>query len=580
MHTRLMPRSLLKPVLRGLFAAVVLTTACAPAPSATPAKPAATTAPAAPAATSAPAAAAKPAESKPAEAKPAADAKPVAATTAPAAKKAGGTLRVPIQTDPFPVNPITSNELSSLLVRQSVFSQLTRVGSGTGTPEPDLATKWEASADGLTWTFTLRDNVVWHDGKPFSSADVKFTFDQIADQKNNSVERSNFADVTSVEAPTPNTVVFKLKSPLASLPVIAAVGIVPKHILEGQDIPKAADFNTKMPIGTGPYKVKNIVPGSQVELVAHEQYFRGRPNFDTVIFKIVPDVNTRVAQLKAGELDYVGIEPVNLSAVQNEKNLKVDTIVSPEINLLNINHQNPLFTDKRVNQALEYALDRKGILENVAMGKGTLAPGPLPSALKYWYDTSITARPYDVEKAKSLLAEAGWTPGPDGVLQKDGKKFSFTIMLDKGSAVRDQLAVLAQQYWKRVGMEVAIESVERSVYGDRLRSHEFEATVTNRPSSWDPDNQRRFYLCSAGSNFGLYCNQQADELLKKGVAEMDPAKRKEIYNQYQKVVFDDPVFVPLYYPDEIRVMVTKLEGLPELPSRDQFQHINEWYFSQ
>jgi peptide/nickel transport system substrate-binding protein len=194
-----------------------------------------------------------------------------AATTAPAAAAAvkaatGGTLRLPISIDPLPLNAVISNELSSLLVRRVVFSYLTRVDPATKQPVPDLATKWDVSPDGLTWTFTLRDDVKWHDGQPFSADDVKFTFDQILDPANSSVERSNYLDVTSVTALDKTTVKFQLKNALMSLPVItgATVGILPKHLLEGQPLREATDFNTKTPIGTGPFKIKSINPGSDV----------------------------------------------------------------------------------------------------------------------------------------------------------------------------------------------------------------------------------------------------------------------------------------------------------------------------
>jgi peptide/nickel transport system substrate-binding protein len=492
----------------------------------------------------------------------------------------GGTLRLPISIDPIPLNGVISNELSSLLVRRVLFSYLTRVDPATKQAVPDLATKWDVSADGLTWTFTLRNDVKWHDGQPFSADDVKFTFDQILDPANSSVERSNYLDVSEVVAVDPRMVRFQMKNPLMSLPIItgATVGILPKHLLQGKPLRDATEFNNVMPIGTGPFKMKSITSGSDVQLVANEAFYRGRPKLDAVIFKIVPDSNVVLAQLKSGELDFATVEAGDLAAVQNDPNLVLKEYPAPEWWYYVVNEKNSLFSDKRVRQALVYGLDRDAILKAAALNHGVSMTATIPSALSDWYDASLKPYPFDVAKAKSLLSDAGWMPGSDSVLQKAGQKFSFKISLDNTSAARKQMAVLAQQYWKTLGLDPTIDELSRTVWAQNMTNRTIDISVANTPSSWDPDTQRRFYLSNAGSNFGQYSNPDADKLLNAGVAETDTSKRKSIYVQYQQLVYDDVNAIAGYYPNELRITAKKLQGLPDLPIRDVMTYMDQWYF--
>jgi ABC-type transport system substrate-binding protein len=291
-----------------LLAGGGLLAACAPTPpqakpTEAPAKPAESAKPAAPAATPAPAApaAAGAATSAPAAAP--------AATTAPAvaAKPAatGGTWAMPISGEPV-FNPVVAAGSESNHVNSTIFNQLLRLDKDTLKPAPDLAEKWEVSPDGKTWTFNLRKDVKWHDGKPFSADDVKFTFDSILNPATNTRLRGDLAAISEVQVVDPATVKFQLKSSFAPLPIFMAytAGIVPKHALEGQDINTAAEFNKKSPIGTGPFKLKEYVTGSHTQLVANPDYFRGKPKLDSITFKVVPDPNAILAQLSTGELHY------------------------------------------------------------------------------------------------------------------------------------------------------------------------------------------------------------------------------------------------------------------------------------
>jgi len=248
------------------------------------------------------------------------------------------------------------------------------------------------------WTFHLRGDVKWHDGKPFTADDVKFTFDKILDPTTNTRLRSDLKPIQNVEVVDPGMVRFHLQEPYAPLLTFLAytTGIVPRHLLEGKDINTASDFNSRHPVGTGPFRILSYTSASEVVLEANSDYFLGRPYLDTVTLKIIPDVNVVVAQLNTGGLDFAMLEPFALAGVKGNPNFDIVTInqmtwwhISPNTTL-------PMFADKRVRQALTYALDRKAISKNVSGGSWPVMASPIPPFLGRWYDPSVQPYPYAV----------------------------------------------------------------------------------------------------------------------------------------------------------------------------------------
>ncbi|MGH2384769.1 MAG: ABC transporter substrate-binding protein, partial [Candidatus Limnocylindria bacterium] len=507
-------------------------------------------------------------------------------TAAPSATPVrGGTLLSPIFTEPFPLNTVLRRERAAITVMSVLFSQLTRIDPETKQAAPDLASGFEVSQDGLSWVFHLQENAKWHDGADFSADDVLYTFGEVANPDNASPIRSTFASVTGVEKIDPFTVQFTLEQPLMAFPVLLAVsqafGMMPKHILEGQDLLTADSFNNEMPIGTGPFKVREIVPGSHIEMVAHEDFYRGRPYLDGVIWKIVPDANVRVAQLRSGELHWDAVEAASLSAVENDPNLEVVEVGTTESNFFQLNYREPLFQDKRLRQALIHALDREAIMEATAGGRGQLMAGAIPPAVTFWHNDDLEPYPYDVDRAKALLAESGWQIGPDGIHVKDGQRLSFRCTFDNVGDFKRQISVLAQQYWRDAGIDAQIEEIDRSVYSEQVLGGTFVMTFTNRAGAqWDPDAQRIYYITDGGANFGKYSNPKVDELLLAGARETDVERRRAIYREYDEVLYEDAHVIHGYFPTESRVNNRSLKGMPDLPGRDAIFYMDTWYLEQ
>jgi len=488
----------------------------------------------------------------------------------------GGTLRMPINADPV-LNPILTMGIQSTTICKVLYSGLTRPDPVTLEPRPDLAKSWQVSQDGLAWTFTLRENVKWHDGKPFTAEDVKWTLETRATAKG--AWRGPRA-VKAVESVGPHVVRIHLSQPFAPLAVLMGFTqyIGPKHLLDGKEQAEFVEFNKKNPIGTGPFKIKEFVTGQHVTLAANPDYFLGPPYLDAFVFKVVPDVNVQVAQLKTGELDFALIEPQNIAAVKGAPGLKLD--VADYVNHYYIAFQikNPLFADPRVRLAMIYALDRQAIVDKVLLGYGTVATGTISPALGWAYNPNLKPLPFDPQKALALLAEAGWKPGSGGVLSKDGKPFKFTLSVDKGNPAREQAATIAQQFYKKLGMDVTLETMEWATFASkRWLAREYDAMYMWWITSPDPD-QLDYYGTGGPNNHTHYSNAEVDKVLLEAQQTTDRERRRQLYHRYQELQMGDPPLATLYYPKEIRAMNAKLV-VPQVGYRDALTHTEAWYYT-
>lgn len=532
-------------------------------------------APPAPAATSAPAA--QPAAGgAPAAAAPTAAAAPAAGTPKP-----GGTLKIPVTADVNPWPPI--GLIQNLMVNKSIFNGLVRYSATDWTPQPDLAEKWESSKDGLTWTFYLRKGVTWHDGKPFTGDDVKWSLEMYADEKVNSILRGNLSSITKIEVADPTTVKVTTKDPNAGL--IELLGyltfMLPKHLLEGQKFDPSTfpqDF-IKKPIGTGPFKFVENIPGDHVTVARNDNYHEGKAYLDSVIFKIVRDLNSHVAQVKTGELDMCFPTIAQLSSLQGSPNLNVIERGVPEFRFFGFNYKHPefgkWFSQVAVRQALATAINAKGIMEQVAQGHAQLSNGPIAPAFKSWYNKDAKIWDYNPEKAKKMLADLGFTAGSDGTLAKDGQKFSFTFNVDQGQPERQQTSLIIQQNLKDIGIDAKLEALEFNEFMRRERvSKEFAAVCFYYMMPTTP--ALNSYVMTGGStNEWGYSNPEVDKLMADGLKEFDDAKRHEIYKKAYGIIAEEQPMIFLYHPNELQAINKRVKGFAETHYRDAMLYLNK-----
>lgn len=521
-----------------------------------------------------------------------------AATAEPAAEEVpqGGTFTMAIQSD-VPFQPLYARGTNGVWPLRVVFSQLVRIDENA-VPSPDLAERWEHSEDGTEWTFYLNQDAVWHDGEPVTAEDVKFTFDNILDPEVGSFQIADLGGLEEVVVEDTHTVRFVLSEPNAWWPQQMAFNmyIIPKHILEGQPLDQATEFNTTNPIGSGPYRVQEVVLGSHVVVEAFEDHFRGRPNIDTLIFKVLPDINTQVAQLLTGELDYVTVPAQNLSAITNQPGIEVMILPQATTLMLNYNHDSPYLQDVRVREALIYGLDRQLIIDQVSGGVGILGEGPLSPAITGYFHEDLPIREYDPEHAIQLLNEAGWedTDG-DGILDNDidgsGTRVPLELRLisDQGDPGREQVTVIAQQYWEALGIRVNAEILERTVWASLLRARpgakeglgscDCDVYVSNRSYQENPDRMRSFWYTDSSTNVGNYSNPEIDALLDLGKETFDEEERVEIYREFQEMFVADAPWVLVYYDPE-KVGKNENLNMVDIFMRDALSWADEWYFTE
>ncbi len=497
-------------------------------------------------------------------------------SVAPVAGQRGGTIRFPVGSDPVP-NPITvPGGLASIFSNKLLFNSLIRYNSRTLNPEGDLAERWDFSSDGKELTFKLRSGVKWHDGQPFTAEDVKFTFDTMLDTKITARFRSNIRGVQEVQVVDPLTVKLRLANPLPSLPIQLGynVHMAPKHLLQGQDVNAPAEF-LKKPIGTGAFKLAEYTPGSTMTVERNEAYHFGAPLLDRITLRVVPDINSQLAQLRSGELDFMLMEPDQAASIQGVNNVVIQNAGQVNYYYIAYNNSRPIFSDKRVRQALTSAINREDIVKNILGGAGRVAYGPINPLLAWAYTDDVQKWPFSVEAAKKLLEDAGWRAGADGIRAKDGLRLSFELIVDKGNTSRESTAAIAQQSWKAIGVEAKINTMEFNASLARFNGGDYDSIVEWYITPPDADVSA-WYGTGGTSNLWKYSNPQVDELLNKARSELDQAKAGALYKDFLKIVAEDQPITFNYYPQEIRGLSARLQNVPTVGIRDAIVYANQW----
>ena len=443
---------------------------------------------------------------------------------------------------------------------------------------PRLAASWDISDDGKTYTFKLQPNAKWHDGQPVTSDDVAFTYQAVQNPPPGValLARTDYAGIDRIETPDPQTVRFVLKNVDASFLTKLQGGILPKHILEGKT--DWSEFNRR-PVGTGAYKLEKWDSGQQLIFAANPDYWMGKPAVETVIWRVVKDANALFTQLQNGEVDGSGVPIQNIPTVKQNAKLKVyDTLGAATY--IGFQFDNPLFKDVRVRQALAYGLDKGAVISQILKGQGRPATSLIqPSS--WAYNPNVMTYPFDPAKAKQLLAEAGWKPGSDGILAKDGKPFKFVILTNSELAERKDITVLARQQWRDLGVDVEPQYLDNATFiNDRVLKANFDAILLAGTVNLDPDYLRRNHASAsiqAGSNFLHWSDPQLDALLAQGIRTPRQADRKPIYDQAQQIIAEQAPAIYLYHPFATYAFRPDLQGVD--PSDvSLFWNIEKWRY--
>jgi len=432
---------------------------------------------------------------------------------------------------------------------------------------PDLASSWDILDGGLKIIFHLKKGVRWHDGKEFSAEDVAFTFLKLQDPNVKTPYASDFLKVKSFKAIDRYTIEVLYDEPFSPGLASWSMGIMPKHILEGQDL-NLNDFS-KHPIGTGPYKFKKWKRQEVIELVANEDYFEHAPFISRYISRVIPDQATLFLEVEAKGVDYTGLSPLQFSRQTDSAFFHkfYNKYRTPGFGYtyLGYNLKNKMFQDKKVRQALNYAVDKDEIIKINLLGLGQLTTGPfLPGSWAYSKDIPDVG--FNPQRAIELLREAGWQDfNHDGYLEKDGQVFEFTILTNQGNDLRVKTAELIQKYLKNIGIKAKIKVLEwSSLLSEFIDKRKFEAVLLGWALSRDPDCFDIWHSSKQREgefNFLSFENRKVDRLLEVARRTFDVNERAVCYREIQAILYDEQPCMFLFVPDSLEILSSRFKGV-------------------
>ncbi|MFL5759196.1 MAG: ABC transporter substrate-binding protein [Thermomicrobiales bacterium] len=477
--------------------------------------------------------------------------------------KTGGTLKVGLQADPTALDPYKQSLTAIWHVVEHIYNRLVDVNPDL-TIKPQLAESWDISDDGLTYTFHLRKGVKFHNGRELVASDVKYSFEHLVDPATASQSAATLDSMASIEAPDDYTAVMTLKKPdasmLANLTNVACI-IVPKEVVEENgDLSQVA-------VGTGPFKFVEYVPNTHIVLERNPDYWEeGLPYLDGMELIPVSDDTQRTNAITTGTVDFIEYAPLrDVDTLKSDDSLTLAGDSNTNIRFAGLNLSRKPFDDIRVRQAINKAIDRDAVLEPAVFGHGTAVDVVFPPT--YWAAMKTTIPAPDIEGAKALLKEAGMEKG-----------FKTTITTWSAYSFLSNAAVVVQAQLKQIGIDAELNPVEnatmiQSVYTDK----DYDIAVTGTSAYVDPNEiMLQNFQTGASGNFVNYSNPKVDDLITKGIAETDQAKRTEIYQQLQQMLLDDLPWVNLFVANQYEAMKTYVKGYTHIPTGSNITLKETW----
>ncbi len=483
--------------------------------------------------------------------------------------------------------PTLTSDQSSYEVGGLIYDGLVKTDKDLNLA-PAMAQSWTYSRDCLDLTFKLRRDIKWHDGYPFTAADVVFTYEAMINPKTPAPFKEGFLLVKSVDAPDPYTVRVHYDKPYARAVETWGTSILPKHLLQS-----FADAGTlrespqnSRPVGTGPYRFQEWKPGEKVVLVANPDYYEGRPYLSRIVYRVIPSQATIFLELKANGVDYVN----TLTGIQYARQTEYPAFrkayhkfryPASDYTFLGFNLKDPRFADRRVRQAFAHAINKQELIDGVRLGLAREAIGPIRPGT-WAYTDKVPRFDYDPEKAKALLAEAGWKDRDgDGVIEDPtGKPFTLTIRTNQGNDERKKIAEILQQRLKEIGIQADIQLIEWAAFiKEFVKPRRFEVVVLGLGTGTDPDQFVVWHSSQRGPdqmNRTGYDNPEVDRLLEAGRMSCSQNERVKYYHRIQEILAGDLPMIFLYYRDLLPVVASRVRGVTPSPSGIMY-NFNEWY---
>ncbi len=444
------------------------------------------------------------------------------------------------------------------------------------------AEHYSVEDEGRLLRFTLKKGILWEDGVELTADDVEFTWKLVVDPETASPYAEDFMKVKEFRKTGRYSFEVYYEKYFSGAIASWMSAILPKHILEGQNI-RQTPFSRR-PVGAGPYRLQAWEPGSLIVLRASPTYFEGSPHIKEVVYRIIPDNSTMFMEARAGELDVMNLTPQQyLRQTQGEpwdSEFHKYKYLSSMYVFLGFNIRHPFFQDVRVRKAVSHAIDRTGIVKGVLMGEGIPAFGPYKPG-SWAYHPSLSAITQDIDMAKAFLKEAGFadTDG-DGIIEKDGKPFKFTILTNQGNEQRILTAIVIQSQLKAVGIDVQVRTVEWAAFiKEFVNTGRFDAVILGWTITPDPDIYDVWHSSKAqggGLNFTQYINKEVDSLLEAGRDTANMQERKEFYHKVQEIFAEEQPYCFLFVPYSLPVVQARIRGIEPALAGIAY-NFNDWW---
>ncbi|MEO3945558.1 ABC transporter substrate-binding protein [Gorillibacterium sp. CAU 1737] len=480
-------------------------------------------------------------------------------------------------------NPIYMESAYDQYVTYSMFNDLIQVAKD-GSYAPWLATSWDVSPDNLVYTFHLDPNAKFSDGTPVTADDVAFTQTVINDKsydgpidatlsylkgadayregKATSIEGIKVVDANTIEFTTTQV------SPKA---ITVLGGPVLSKAYYGKDYKQGSleymkDLHQK-PLGNGPYALEKYVAGQEVDLKINESYGGKKPSIAKLIYKVTTE-ETRMQMLQSGEIDMdmVTVNQDNVDELKSYGFLNLNIFPTNGYGYITFNHKHEQFKDAKVRQALAYGLNRKDIVDAVYQGYADVINVP-QSKVSWAYAEGTNSYDFDLEKAKALLDEAGWKVGADGIREKDGKKFTINFVASSPNPVNDAIIPIAKENYKELGIDFVPDQMEFNKVLEKRKAGDFDMLFMAWGLTPDPDSTNIFGTKGTQNEVG-YSNTKVDELLAKGLTEVDPEKRKPVYQELYQVINEDLPYIFMYQRRDMWAINSRIQGFDISPYKD------------
>lgn len=486
-------------------------------------------------------------------------------TEIPSKPEYGGKLILASIGEPSNLIPILAADSASHEVANFLYTSLLKYDKDYNIV-PLAAKKFEILEDGKLFRFELRDDIYWQDGVQLTADDVYFTYKLTIDPKTPTPYAADCLLVKEFKQTGKFSFEVRYEKTYARAVITWMMAILPKHILENEDITHTE--YARNPVGAGPFKLKEWKTGSRLVLEANDTYFEGRPYLDSLVYRIIPDATTIFFEAKAGKVDYLGLTTQQYLLQTKGKEWddywqKYKYLASGYTYIgFNLNH--PFFKDRTVRQALSYATDRDKVIKGALLGLGEKTVGPYKP--NTWvYNKNLTPYEYSPQKALELFGKAGWTKGKDGILQKDGQRFSVTVLLNQGSKERENVLLLLQEDWKKIGVEIKIRTVEWATFiNEFVLKGQYDAVILAWNILEDPDIFDVWHSSAIkknGLNFVAFRNDEVDRLLEKGRSTADREERKKYYDRIQAILHEEQPYLFLYVPYALPMVQKRFQGI-------------------